>query len=156
MKIALFPGSFDPITKAHVDIITRSVGLFDKVVIGIGMNSTKTPFLDLETRISILKDVFDNEPKIEVSQYQGLTVDYCKTIGATYIIRGIRTVSDFEYEKAIAQMNHALVPEIESIFILSKPGYSSISSTIVRDILRNNGDISQFIPKEALKFIKRQ
>ena len=156
MKTALFPGSFDPITKAHVDILTRSVGLFDRVVIGIGINSTKTPFLDLETRISILQEVFANEPKIEVSTYKGLTVDFCKTIGATYIIRGIRTVSDFEYEKAIAQMNHALVPEIESIFILSKPGYSSISSTIVRDILRNNGDVSQFIPKEALKFIKRQ
>ena len=156
MKIALFPGSFDPITKAHVDILLRSVNLFDKVVVGIGINSTKVPLLDLDTRAKMLKKVFANEPKIEVSQYSGLTVEYCKTIQATYIIRGIRTVSDFEYEKAIAQMNHALVPEIESIFILSKPGYSSISSSIVREILRNNGDIRQFIPKEAIEFFNFQ
>lgn len=156
MKIALFPGSFDPITKAHVDILRRSVNLFDKVVIGIGVNSTKTPLLDLDMRVKMLEKVFANDPKIEVSKYSGLTVEYCKTIQATYIIRGIRTVSDFEYEKAIAQMNHALVPEVESIFILSKPGYSSISSSIVREILRNNGDIRQFIPEEAVEFFKPQ
>ncbi|MFA5243893.1 MAG: pantetheine-phosphate adenylyltransferase [Pedobacter sp.] len=149
MKIALFPGSFDPVTKAHVDILKRSLPLFDKVVIGIGLNSTKAPFLSTEKRKKMLRAVFANEPKIEVQTYEGLTVNFCKKIKADYMIRGIRTVSDFEYEKAIAQMNHALVPEIESIFIVSKPGYSSISSTIVRDILRNNGDVEQFIPKEA-------
>ncbi|MHB1177091.1 MAG: pantetheine-phosphate adenylyltransferase [Daejeonella sp.] len=153
MKIALFPGSFDPVTKAHVDILKRSVGLFDKVVIGIGLNSTKAAFLDIETRTKMLKAVFCDEEKIEVTTYEGLTVEFCKKINATYMIRGIRTVSDFEYEKAIAQMNHALVPEIESIFIVSKPGYSSISSTIVRDILRNNGDVRQFIPKEAFELL---
>ncbi|HYK75551.1 MAG TPA: pantetheine-phosphate adenylyltransferase [Daejeonella sp.] len=153
MKIALFPGSFDPVTKAHVDILKRSISLFDKVFIGVGLNSSKPSFLDAETRKKMLQAVFANEPKIEVETYQGLTVDFCKTIHAKYMIRGIRTVSDFEYEKAIAQMNHALVPEIESIFIVSKPGYSSISSTIVRDILRNQGDVSQFVPKEALKFL---
>jgi pantetheine-phosphate adenylyltransferase len=97
--------------------------------------------------------VFANEPKVEVQTYEGLTVEFCKKINAKYMIRGIRTVSDFEYEKAIAQMNHALVPEIESIFIVSKPGYSSISSTIVRDILRNNGDVKQFIPQEAFDLL---
>lgn len=153
MKIALFPGSFDPVTKAHVDILKRSISLFDKVVVGIGINSTKQALLSIETRQHMLESVFANEPKVEVKTYSGLTVDYCKQIGAEYMIRGIRTVSDFEYEKAIAQMNHALVPEIESIFIVSKPGYSSISSTIVRDILRNGGDVSQFIPKEALEFL---
>lgn len=101
----------------------------------------------------MLRAVFANEPKIEVQTYEGLTVNFCKKIKADYMIRGIRTVSDFEYEKAIAQMNHALVPEIESIFIVSKPGYSSISSTIVRDILRNNGDVEQFIPKEAFDLL---
>jgi len=136
MKIALFPGSFDPVTKAHVDIVKRSVGLFDKVYIGIGVNSSKAGFLP-----------------IHVIAYEGLTVNFCQSIGATYMIRGIRTVSDFEYEKAIAQMNHALVPDIESIFIVSKPGYSSISSTIVREIMRHNGDVTQFIPKEALAFL---
>ena len=153
MKIALFPGSFDPVTKAHVDILRRSIGLFDKVVIGIGLNSTKPAFLDIETRKKMLKAVFADEARVEVDTYEGLTVEYCKKIGASYMIRGIRTVSDFEYEKAIAQMNHALVPEIESIFIVSKPGYSSISSTIVRDILRNNGDVKQFIPKEAFDLL---
>ena len=153
MKIALFPGSFDPVTKAHVDILKRSLPLFDKVVIGIGLNSTKPAYLNLEKRKEILRAVFTNEPKVEVQTYEGLTVEFCKKIDAKYMIRGIRTVSDFEYEKAIAQMNHALAPDIESIFIVSKPGYSSISSTIVRDIMRNNGDISQFIPKEAVNLL---
>lgn len=153
MKIALFPGSFDPVTKAHVDILRRSIPLFDKVVIGIGLNNTKSAFLDVEMRKKMLNAVFANDPKVEVAIYEGLTVDFCKKIKASYMIRGIRTVSDFEYEKAIAQMNHAMVPEIESIFIVSKPGYSSISSTIVRDILRNKGDVSQFIPKEAFELL---
>lgn len=153
MKIALFPGSFDPVTKAHVDILKRAVSLFDKVYVGIGLNSNKEAYLNAETRLKILKAVFADEPKIEVVTYKGLTVDFCTQINAGYMIRGIRTVSDFEYEKAIAQMNHALRPEIESIFIVSKPGYSSISSTIVRDILRNGGNVSQFIPKEALPYL---
>jgi pantetheine-phosphate adenylyltransferase len=153
MKIALFPGSFDPVTKAHVDIIKRSVGLFDKLYIGIGDNSSKKGLLSMEKREQLLRAVFENEPKIHIVAYEGLTVDFCKSIGATYMIRGIRTVSDFEYEKAIAQMNHSLAPDIESIFIVSKPGYSSISSTIVRDILRHHGDVSQFIPKEALAYL---
>lgn len=153
MKIALFPGSFDPVTKAHVDILKRSLPLFDKVIIGIGLNSTKAPYLGIDIRKAMLRAVFANEPKVEVQTYEGLTVEFCRKINATYMIRGIRTVSDFEYEKAIAQMNHALVPEIESIFIVSKPGYSSISSTIVRDIMRNKGDVRQFIPQEAFDLI---
>ncbi|MES2808277.1 MAG: pantetheine-phosphate adenylyltransferase [Bacteroidota bacterium] len=153
MKIALFPGSFDPVTKAHVDIVKRSVGLFDKIYIGIGANSTKAGFLSVEKREQMLRAVFETEPKIHIVAYDGLTVNFCKSIGANYMIRGIRTVSDFEYEKGIAQMNHSLAPDIESIFIVSKPGYSSVSSTIVREILKYNGDVSQFIPKEALAFL---
>jgi len=153
MKIALFPGSFDPVTKAHVDIVKRSVGLFDKVYIGIGVNSNKPGFLPVEKREQMLRAVFDTEPRIHIIAYEGLTVDFCKSINAAYMIRGIRTVSDFEYEKAIAQMNHSLAPDIESIFIVSKPGYSSISSTIVREILKYSGDVSQFIPKEALPYL---
>jgi pantetheine-phosphate adenylyltransferase len=153
MKIALFPGSFDPVTKAHVDIVKRSVSLFDKVYIGIGVNSTKQGLLSVETREQMLRAVFQSDPRIHVVAYEGLTVAFCKSIGASYMIRGIRTVSDFEYEKAIAQMNHSLEPEIESIFIVSKPGYSSISSSIVREIMRYNGDVSQFIPKEALEYL---
>jgi pantetheine-phosphate adenylyltransferase len=153
MKIALFPGSFDPITKAHVDILKRAVSLFDKVYIGIGVNSSKQGFLSIEKREQMLRAVFETEPKVHIIAYEGLTINFCKQIGASYMIRGIRTVSDFEYEKAIAQMNHALEPEIESIFIVSKPGYSSISSTIVREILRFNGNAEQFIPKEALPYL---
>ncbi len=151
MRVALFPGSFDPVTKAHVDIVKRSVGLFDKLYIGIGVNSTKPGFLSIEKREQMLRAVFEAEQRIHVIAYEGLTVDFCKSINAGYMIRGIRTVSDFEYEKAIAQMNHALAPDIESIFIVSKPGYSSISSTIVREIMRHGGDVNQFIPKEALQ-----
>ena len=153
MKIALFPGSFDPVTKAHVDIVKRSVDLFDKVYIGIGANSSKQGLLSIEKREQMLRAVFQHDNRIHIVAYEGLTVNFCKSIGATYMIRGIRTVSDFEYEKAIAQMNHALVPDIESIFIVSKPGYSSISSTIVREIMRHHGDVAQFIPTEALAFL---
>ena len=150
-KIALFPGSFDPITFAHMDILNRSLALFDKVYVGIGLNSTKQSLLSPQKREQMLMKVFANNPKIEVVSYEGLTVEFCHKIGATYMIRGIRSTADFEYEKAISQMNHAMRPEIESIFILSKPGFSAISSTIVRDILRNGGDVSKFVPKEVLE-----
>jgi pantetheine-phosphate adenylyltransferase len=153
MKIALFPGSFDPVTKAHVDIVKRSVGLFDKLYIGVGANSSKQGLLSIETREQMLRAVFKHDNRIHIVAYEGLTVNFCKSIGAAYMIRGIRTVSDFEYEKAIAQMNHALAPDIESIFIVSKPGYSSISSTIVREIMRHHGDVAQFIPSEALAYL---
>jgi pantetheine-phosphate adenylyltransferase len=153
MKTALFPGSFDPLTKAHVDIVKRSVELFDKLYIGIGVNSSKKGLLSVEQREQMIRAVFAHDERIHVIAYEGLTVDFFKSIGAAYMIRGIRTVSDFEYEKAIAQMNHSLAPDIESIFIVSKPGYSSISSTIVREIIRYNGDVSQFIPREALPYL---
>ena len=155
MKLALFPGSFDPVTKAHVDILRRSVSLFDRVIVGIGVNSNKQALLHIVTRKNMLEAILEGDPKIEVRTYEGLTVDYAKKIGAAYIVRGIRTVADFEYEKGIAHINHALIPEIESIFILSKPGYSSISSTVVRDILRNKGDVSKFVPEKALPFLRQ-
>lgn len=152
-KIALFPGSFDPITLAHIDILNRALPLFDKVYVGIGLNSTKQSLLTADQRLEMLKEVFKEYKNLEVLSYSGLTVDYCKKVGAQYMIRGIRSVSDFEYEKAISQMNHAMHPDIESIFILSKPGFSAISSTIVRDILRNNGDITQFVPKAVSEYL---
>ena len=147
-KIALFPGSFDPITVAHIDILKRALPLFDEVVVGIGLNNTKQGFISNEKKEEMLQLVFQHEPKIKVATYEGLTVEYCKQIGAQYMIRGIRSASDFEYEKAISQMNQSMHPAIESVFSISSPGYSAISSTIVRDILRNGGDISQFVPKE--------
>jgi len=147
-KIALFPGSFDPITVAHIDILKRALPLFDEVVVGIGLNNTKQGFISNAKKEEMLQLVFQHEPKIKVATYEGLTVEYCKQIGAQYMIRGIRSASDFEYEKAISQMNQSMHPDIESVFIISRPGYSAISSTLVRDILRNGGDISQFVPKE--------
>lgn len=153
MKIALFPGSFDPITIAHVDILKRSLPLFDKIVVGIGLNSSKQGFLPADTREEIVRAVFANDAKIEIQTYQGLTVDFCRKIKATYMVRGIRSVADFEYERAIAQINQTMMPEVETIFILSKPEYSAISSTIVRDILRNGGDVSSFLPNEAMQYL---
>jgi len=153
MKIALFPGSFDPITIAHVDIVMRALPLFDKIVVGIGLNSSKQGFLPSAKREEIVRAVFAGNPKIDVQLYEGLTINFAKEVQAQHIVRGIRSVADFEYERAIAQINQTMMPEMESIFILSKPEYSAISSTIVRDILRNKGDISKFLPKEALTFL---
>jgi len=153
MKIALFPGSFDPITIAHVDILKRSLPLFDKIVVGIGLNSAKQNFLSAEKREEIVKSIFENDKNVAIQTYQGLTIDFAKKIGATYMVRGIRSAADFEYERAIAQINKSMMPEVETIILLSRPEYSAISSTIVRDILRNDGDVSQFVPKEALNFL---
>lgn len=153
MKIALFPGSFDPITIAHVDILKRALPLFDKIVVGIGLNSSKQNFLSAEKREEIVRTVFADSANVEVQLYEGLTVDFCKKIDANYMVRGIRSVGDFEYERAIAQINQTMMPEMETIFILSKPEYSAISSTIVRDILRNNGDVSKFLPREAIQHL---
>lgn len=150
-RICLFPGTFDPITKGHVDVIQRSVSLFDKLVIGIGINSSKQPMFSVEQRCEWIAEIFKNESRVEVAGYNGLTVDYCKQIGANFIIRGIRYISDFEYEKAIADMNRMLAPEIETIFLTCAPEYSTISSTLVRDVIRNGGNVRQFIP-EQVKF----
>ncbi len=150
-RICLFPGTFDPITLGHVDVIKRAVSLFDKLVIGVGINSSKQPMFTVEQRTTWIKEIFADDPRIEVTGYEGLTVNYCKEIGANYILRGIRYVADFEYEKAIADMNRMLSHEVETIFLTCAPQYSTISSTIVRDVIRNGGDVSLFIPKE-IKF----
>ena len=153
MKTALFPGSFDPITIAHVDILKRALPLFDKIVIGIGLNSSKQNFLSASQREEIVKAVFADYNNVEVQLYEGLTVDFCKKINAKYMVRGIRSVGDFEYERAIAQINQTMMPDMETIFILSKPEYSAISSTIVRDILRNHGDVTPFLPEAAMRYL---
>ncbi len=148
-RICLFPGTFDPITKGHVDVIERSISLFDKLVIGIGMNSSKQPMFSVEQRVNWIKEIFRNEPKIEVQGYSGLTIDFCKEIDARFILRGIRYISDFEYEKAIADMNRMLAPQIETIFLTCSPLYSTISSTLVRDVIRNGGNAGMFLPDEV-------
>ncbi len=148
-RTCLFPGTFDPITLGHVDVVERAVGMFDKLVIGIGSNASKQPMFSIEQRIGWMKEIFRNEPRIEVAGYEGLTVDYCKTIGAHFILRGIRYISDFEYEKAIADMNRMLAPDIETVFLTCSPAYSTISSTLVRDVIRNGGNAAMFMPKEV-------
>ena len=154
MKIAVFPGSFDPITIAHADLLKRALPLFDKVIVGIGINSAKQGYFSPEQRKEVVQAVFAGFPNIQVELYQGLTVNFCKKIGSKFIIRGIRSVSDFEYEKPIAQMNQAMMPEVETILLFSKPEYGAISSTIVRDILKHGGDVSPFLPKEVIPFLK--
>ena len=153
MKIALFPGSFDPITIAHVDILKRALPLFDKIVVGIGLNSSKQNFLSAEKREEMVRTIFADNNNVDVQLYEGLTVDFCRKINAKYMVRGIRSASDFEYERAIAQINQTMMPDVETILLLSKPEYSAISSTIVRDILRNNGDVSPFVPKQVIDFL---
>lgn len=145
-RIAVFPGSFDPITKGHENIIHRGLPLFDEIVVGIGYNTNKNYFFSQERREHFIKKVFQNEPKVKVMRYSGLTVNFCKEIGAQYILRGLRTSADFEFERAIAQMNHAMQQDVDTIFIVSEPAFSHISSTIVRDILLYQGDISSFVP----------
>jgi len=149
MKIAVFPGSFDPITIGHVSLVRRALPIFDKIIIGIGLNTSKNKLFSLEQRKKWITDVFKDESKIEVMTFEGLTVNFCKKIGAKYIIRGLRNASDFDYEKTIAQLNHELNPEIETIFFISRPKYSHISSTIVREIIRVKGDASSLVPKEV-------
>lgn len=153
MKIALFPGSFDPITIAHVDILKRALPLFDRIIVGIGLNSAKQNFLSSEQRKDIVTTIFSAYNHVDVQLYEGLTVDFCRKVNAKYMLRGIRSAADFEYERGIAQINQTMMPEVETILLLSKPEYSAISSTIVRDILRNHGDVSPFVPQEALAFL---
>lgn len=151
MRICLFPGTFDPLTLGHVDIINRSLNLFDKIVVGIGMNASKEPMFSGEQRLLWISEIYKEVPKVEGALYEGLTVNFCRKIGAKFILRGIRYVSDFEYEKTIADANRTLDNNIETIFLTGEPKYTSVASTIVRDIIRNGGDASQFLPEVVAK-----
>ena len=155
-RIALFPGTFDPITIGHLDIINRALPLFDKLIIGIGTNSSKQPMFSEEQRTKWIREIYINEPKIDVVVYEGLTVSCCQRVGAHFILRGIRYVNDFEYEKAIADMNRSLDNDIETIFLTCLPQYTSVASTLVRDVLRNGGNVTQFLPEEVARTISRQ
>lgn len=149
MKIAVFPGSFDPITVGHVDLVKRAIPLFDKIIVSIGVNSQKKYLFDLEQRLAWLNDVFADNPTVEVDYYEGLTAHFCKKIGAKYLLRGLRNASDFDYEKTISQLNGIVGEGLETIFLISLPQYSHISSTIVREIIKGKGDASPFIPDEV-------
>jgi len=147
-KTAVFPGSFDPFTIGHQGIVDRALDIFDEIIIAVGANALKKSLYSVETRKKMIKKVFINEPRVKVDHYEGLTVDYCHTHGAKFILRGLRTAADFEFERAIAQVNKAMAPGIESIFILTVPEHSPINSTIIRDIIKSGGDASRFVPKE--------
>jgi len=145
-KIAVFPGSFDPFTIGHEGIIRRSISLFDEIIIAVGANALKKNYYSLETRKEMVTRVFKNEPKVRVDHYEGLTVDFCKKNGAGYLLRGLRTAADFEFERAIGQVNKSMAPGIETVFLLTVPEHSFINSTIVRDIIKSGGDASKFVP----------
>ena len=146
-KICLFPGTFDPITLGHVDVIRRALPLFDKIIVAVGKNAGKAPMYSPEQRQSWIDEIFKDENKVSAAVYEGLTVNFWKEVDAQYILRGIRYVSDFEYEKTIADANRTLDPHIETFFLTCEPKYTSIASTIVRDIIRNGGDASLFLPE---------
>jgi len=150
MRHAIFPGSFDPITLGHVDIINRALPLFYEIIIAIGINSDKSYMFSLEDRIRFIQENYANEPKIKVETYTGLTIDFCKKVNVDFILRGLRNPADFEFEKAIAQTNRKL-SNIETVFLLTSATTSFISSSIVRDIIRNGGDATGFVPNSVLK-----
>lgn len=154
-RICLFPGTFDPLTLGHVDIIDRAIPLFDKIIVGIGSNASKGPMFSAEQRLKWIKEIYKKESKVEGAIYDGLTVEFCKKINANFILRGIRYVSDFEYEKTIADANRALDKSIETIFLTGEPKYTSVASTIVRDIIRNGGDAKAFLPEIVYKSLKK-
>jgi pantetheine-phosphate adenylyltransferase len=147
-KIAVFAGSFDPFTVGHESLVRRALPLFDKVIIAVGFNQEKKQFFSIEKRMAMIRDVFDNESKIIIDKFSGLTVDFCKKVNAKYLLRGLRTAADFEFERAIAQLNKIMYPGIESVFLLALPEHTPINSTIVRDIIRFKGDVSKFLPKK--------
>lgn len=144
-KTALFPGSFDPVTVGHVEVISRSLDLFDKIIVGVGNNSSKNYMFPLQDRVKWIQDSFKDVHQVEVMSYTGLTIDFCRKIGARFILRGLRTSADFEFERSIAQMNNYLDNGIETVFLLSSPKYAPVSSTIVRDIIRNGGNADPFV-----------
>jgi len=155
MRICLFPGTFDPVTLGHTDIIDRALPLFDKIIVGIGRNINKTPMFSDQQRIDWLNEIYADNENVKAVLYDGLTVNCCKEVGAKFILRGIRYVNDFEYEKAIADMNRSLADNIETVFLTCLPQFTSVASTLVRDVLRNGGDVSPFLPKAVNKSIKK-
>lgn len=154
-RICLFPGTFDPVTLGHVDIIDRALPLFDTIVVGIGLNTSKEPMFSPEKRLEWINEIYQNEPRVKGAIYEGLTVNFCKKISASFILRGIRYVSDFEYEKTIADANRTMNKELETVFLTGEPKYTSVASTIVRDIIRNGGDATPFLPDVVARSLRK-
>jgi len=149
-KTAVFPGSFDPFTVGHEEVVKRALPLFDRIIIAVGENSGKTNLFSIEKRLAMISKVFEGEGKIEVSRFSGLTVDFCRSQDAGFLLRGLRTSADFEYERALGQMNRRLAPEIDTVFLLTSAEHTPVNSTIVRDIIVKGGDASMFVPKAII------
>jgi pantetheine-phosphate adenylyltransferase len=151
IKIAVFPGSFDPFTIGHESVVRRALDMFDKVIVGIGYNTTKTRFIPLDKSLENIKRVFeDTKDRVEVKVFKGLTIDLCKSENSQFILRGLRTAADFEYERAIAQTNKAMYPEIETVFLLTLPQHTFVNSSIIREIIKQGGDASMFLPRNYM------
>ncbi len=152
-RIAIFPGSFDPITKGHEDVILRAAPLFDRLIVAVGDNMNKSYMFSAEKRLQCIQETFSGLKNVEAALYRGLTVDFCRREGARYLVRGLRNPADFEFEKAIAQANRQMMPEIETVFFLTRATLSYVSSSIVRDVLRNGGDFHHFVPEAVTKLL---
>jgi pantetheine-phosphate adenylyltransferase len=153
-RIAVFAGTFDPITNGHIDVVNRSLNLFDKIIIAIGENTKKQTLYSPEKRLGWIQQIYANEPRIEARSYSGLTVDFCRSAGARYILRGLRNGSDYDYEAHIAQLNKELAPDIETVFVITSPQVSYISSSIVRDLIIYGGNFAPFVPEAVIADIK--
>ena len=153
MTIAIYPGSFDPITNGHIDILKSGAEIFDKVIIAVSYNANKQGFLPIETRVKLIKEAVQDIKNVEVDAIEGLTVEYAKKRGATVLLRGLRTSFDFEYEMQLSQTNHALYNDIKTVFLITKPEYNFISSSCVREILINKGDIKPFVPQAVAEYL---
>ncbi|OMI17541.1 pantetheine-phosphate adenylyltransferase [Leptospira weilii serovar Heyan] len=154
--LAIYPGSFDPLTNGHLDILQRSLGLFDKVIIAIAVNSNKSTLFSIEERLEFIHKVTQGLKGLEVDTFQGLTVDYCNKVGANSIIRGLRAVTDFDYEYAISLMNKKLAPNVETVFLMSSSEHSFISSTIVKEVARHGRDVSNQVPEIVSKALLKK
>lgn len=153
MKIAIYPGSFDPITKGHLDILKSGTEIFDKVIIAVAKNSEKNGFLSVDERVMLIKESVKDMTNVEVDSFQGLTIDYAKEKNAQILLRGLRAVSDFEYEMQLSQTNSALAKDVKTVFLITKPKYNFISSSTIKEIYLNNGDISMFVPEPVNKYL---
>ena len=150
-RVAVYAGSFDPVTLGHEDVVRRAAPMFDTLYVGVGVNSSKQPFLATETRLELLRESFSDLENVVIAEFKGLLVNFCRTCGANYIVRGIRAMTDFEYEQVIAHANKTQAPDVETIFLVTRPDLSYVSSSVVRELVKNSGDISHFVSPHVAK-----